>query len=419
MTFTITNPNFGTPLTGVTFSDTYPSGVVNATPLNLASSCGGTVTAVSGGNTISLNGGSIAGGNSCTVIVDVTATTAGIKNNISGTISSTNGGIGNAASATLTVSAVQIIDPALSKTADPLRASVGETVTFTITVTNQGNVPAPNVIVTDPLPAVFDVVNVTSTYQGGGNAGTTTVTPAIGVGPAPYTVVVDLGTLAVTDVVTIEIETVVNSLGNPPIVNQASLAITGAIDNNLLNNLDDVRIRLGVGGVRLPSTGFAPDHITPVEAQPEDLKYAATDTILEIPRLRVKIPIVGIPLTNKGWNTSWLGKQAGWLEGSAFPSWNGNSVLTSHVYLSNGLPGPFVYLSRLKFGDVVIVHAFGQRYTFEVRSNKIVQPNDSSIFKHENRPWLTMVTCKEYDQKTNQYLKRVVVRAVLITVEDQ
>jgi len=385
--------------------------------LNLASSCGGSVAAVSGGNTISLNGGSIAGGNSCTIIVDVTSTTAGIKNNISGTVSSTNGGSGNTANATLTASVAQIVDPALSKTGDPLRASVGETVTFTITVTNQGNTPAPNVVVTDPLPAMFDVVNVTSTYQGGGSAGTITVTPAIGVGPAPYTVAVNLGTLAVTDVVTITIETVVNSLGSPPIVNQASLTTTGAVDNNLLNNVDDVNIRLGVGGVRLPSTGFAPHIITPLRKQPEDLRYAATDTILEIPRLGVKIPIVGVPLRNGGWNTSWLGKQAGWLEGSAFPSWNGNSVLTSHVYLSNGLPGPFVYLSRLKFGDVVIVHAFGQKYAFEVRTNTIVQENDSSVFKHENRPWLTMVTCKEYDQKTNQYLKRVVVRAILVSVE--
>ncbi|HXQ38955.1 MAG TPA: sortase, partial [Anaerolineales bacterium] len=300
-----------------------------------------------------------------------------------------------------------------------LRASVGETVTFTITVTNQGNAPAPNVIVTDPLPAMFDVVNVTSVYQAGGSAGTITVTPAIGVGPAPYTVVVDLGSLSVTDVVIIEIETVVNSLGNPPIVNQARLALTGATDNNLLNNVSDVNIRLGVGGVRLPSTGFAPGRITSVEVRPEDLKYAATDTVLEIPRLGVKIPIVGIPLKNGMWNTSWLGRQAGWLEGSAFPSWNGNSVLTSHVYLSNGLPGPFVYLSRLKFGDKVIVYAFGQKYIFEVRTNTIVQPNDSSIFKHEDRPWLTMVTCKEYDQKTNQYLKRVVVRAVLVTVADE
>jgi LPXTG-site transpeptidase (sortase) family protein len=248
--------------------------------------------------------------------------------------------------------------------------------------------------------------------------GTITVSPAIGVGPAPYTVVVDLGTLAVTDVVIIQIQTVVNSLGNPPIVNRASLT-TSAIDNNQLNNTDEVNIRTRVGGIRLPSTGFAPHIVTALEIQPETLKYQITDTLLEIPKLGVKIPIAGVPLKNGVWNTSWLGKQAGWLEGSAFPSWNGNSVLTSHVYLSNGLPGPFVYLSKLKFGDQVIVHAFGQKYIFEVRTNVVVQPNDTTVLKHENRSWLTLVTCKEYDQKTNQYLKRVVVRAVLVSVEDE
>ena len=71
------------------------------------------------------------------------------------------------------------------------------------------------------------------------------------------------------------------------------------------------------------------------------------------------------------------------------------------------------------FGDKVVVHAFGQKYTFEVRTNAIVQPNDSSVLQHENRPWLTLITCKEYDQKTKQYLKRVVVRAVLVAVEDE
>jgi len=115
---------------------------------------------------------------------------------------------------------------------------------------------------------------------------------------------------------------------------------------------------------------------------------------------------------------SWLGKQAGWVEGSAFPSWNGNSVLTSHVYLSNGLPGPFVNLSKLKFGDRIIVHAFGQKYIFEVQTNTIVEPNNvSAVMKHEEKPWLTLVTCRQYDEKTNTYKKRVVVRAVLVEVK--
>jgi LPXTG-site transpeptidase (sortase) family protein len=151
--------------------------------------------------------------------------------------------------------------------------------------------------------------------------------------------------------------------------------------------------------------------------QPSDMRYAATDLLLEIPSLGLKLPIVGISKKNGAWDVTWLGKQAGWLEGTAFPSWNGNSVLTSHVYDSNGLPGPFVNLGKLKYGDKIIIHAYGQKYTFEVRTNQTVAPNDTSALKHEEKPWLTLVTCKEYDEKTNTYKKRVIVRAVLVSVD--
>jgi len=52
-----------------------------------------------------------------------------------------------------------------------------------------------------------------------------------------------------------------------------------------------------------------------------------------------------------------------------------------------------------------------------VQTNTLVEANDASVFKHEQKPWLTLLTCKEYDEKTNTYRKRVVVRAVLVTVE--
>jgi LPXTG-site transpeptidase (sortase) family protein len=86
------------------------------------------------------------------------------------------------------------------------------------------------------------------------------------------------------------------------------------------------------------------------------------------------------------------------------------------VYLANGLPGPFVNLYTLKYSEKVIVHAYGQKYIFEVRSNETVEPNNTSAFKHEERPWLTLITCREYDEKTNSYRKRVVIRAVLVSV---
>ncbi|HKJ38362.1 MAG TPA: sortase, partial [Anaerolineales bacterium] len=91
-------------------------------------------------------------------------------------------------------------------------------------------------------------------------------------------------------------------------------------------------------------------------------------------------------------------------------------VLTSHVYGSNGLPGPFVNLNKLKYGDKILVNVYGQTYVYEVRTNTVVKPNDASILKHEEKAWLTLITCKEYDEKTNTYRKRVVVRAVLVSV---
>jgi len=309
---------------------------------------------------------------------------------------------------------VLVVDPAISKVGDPLQASIGETVTFTLEVTNQGNTSANGVVITDNLPLIFDV---TAVNVSGAPFGTSiNVTPPIGTGSGPYSVVVTLGgPLQPNSLVTIEIVTRVNGLGNPPITNTARVTALG--DVNLSNNADGVTVRINApSGIGLPNTGFTPNVVTKLPEQPRESMYASTDLLLEIPSLGVKIPIVGVPATMSGWDVSWLGRKAGWLEGSAFPTWNGNSMLTSHVYDANGLPGSFVNLNKLKYGDKIIVHVYGQKYTFEVRTNQVVGPNDTSAFKHEEKSWLTLITCKEYDQKTNTYKKRVVVRAVLVSV---
>ena len=169
------------------------------------------------------------------------------------------------------------------------------------------------------------------------------------------------------------------------------------------------------GGFLIPVTGFAPGVVSDMSHAPY-ASYTDTSITLDIPSLSVNIPIVGVPKKDGTWNVSWLTNQAGWLEGSAFPSWNGNSVLTSHVYLSNGKPGPFAKLHELKTGDQVIVRAFGQKYIFEVLTNAVVSPTDKSVMRHEEKPWLTLVTCTDYDFQTGTYKNRFIVRAVLVKV---
>jgi uncharacterized repeat protein (TIGR01451 family) len=116
LTFTITNPAANTVgATGVAFTDTLPSGLVVATPNGLANTCGGTAAGVAGSGSVSLSGGTIATGSSCTLSVAVTTSTPGTFVNTSGAVTSTNGGAGNTGTATLLVAAppsAQITTPA-------------------------------------------------------------------------------------------------------------------------------------------------------------------------------------------------------------------------------------------------------------------------------------------------------------------
>jgi len=191
--------------------------------------------------------------------------------------------------------------------------------------------------------------------------------------------------------------------------------------NNLFSTeRDSYRLESAVSlsRVLLPDTGFAPGRVTLLPFQTEDSAYLRIDDIrLEIPLLDVDIPIVGVPLGSEGWDMTWLSDQAGYLEGTAYPTWDGNSVLTAHNYQASGLPGPFWNLGSLKWGDRLIVHIYGQRYIYEVRQVSLVLPGDLSPMRPETRPWLTLLTCRGYQEESRSYQYRVAVRAVLVKIE--
>jgi len=169
-----------------------------------------------------------------------------------------------------------------------------------------------------------------------------------------------------------------------------------------------------------PGTGFAPGVITVLSPQPADMTYASNgDLYLEIPKIKEYVKIVGVPQNKSGWDVTWLGKQAGYLYGTAYPTWNGNSVITAHVYDADGNPGPFVNLGKLKWGDWVIIHAYGQQYIYEVRQILNTKPDDPALLKHEDRAWVTLITCQGWDARTNTYASRLAVRAVLIKIQPE
>jgi len=177
LTLTITNPATNTVAeTGVAFTDTLPTGLVVSTPNGLSNTCNGTATAVAGSTSITLTGGSIAANTSCTVVVNVTGTTAGQYTNTTGAVSSTNGGTGNTASANLTV----VSPPTITKSFNPTSIALNANSTLSFTIVNPNTFSAlSGVAFTDSLPAglvVAAIPNVT------GSCGSGTITATAGSG---------------------------------------------------------------------------------------------------------------------------------------------------------------------------------------------------------------------------------------------
>ncbi|MEI7845363.1 MAG: S8 family serine peptidase [Chloroflexota bacterium] len=181
----------------------------------------------------------------------------------------------------------------------------------------------------------------------------------------------------------------------------------------------------------LPETGFTHE-FQQLPAQPNNLAYTGYAGVrLEIPAIAVDLPIVGVPHQavpatgflpedNQGWDLTWLGERAGWLNGSTFPTWKGNSVITGHVWDADNSPGAFAAIKQLKYGEQVNIHAWGQVYTYQVRTNQLTLPGNFNLaFKHETNAWVTLVTCENYDPLHNKYVNRRIVRAVLTNISPE
>ena len=194
------------------------------------------------------------------------------------------------------------------------------------------------------------------------------------------------------------------------------LSDTFSEDGNLCAQINQLSLfMLTVPG--MPATGFAPGVITEFQVQPASKAYSAMeDFLLEIPALGVKLPIVGVPLSIDGWDVSWLSDSAGYLEGTAFPTWAGNTTLTAHVWDADNQPGPFVDLHTLQHGDQIIIHAWGQKYVYEVRTLSEVRPDNLRALPHSDYDLLTLITCLGFDESSGEYDWRLAVRAVLISV---
>lgn len=168
----------------------------------------------------------------------------------------------------------------------------------------------------------------------------------------------------------------------------------------------------------LPETGFPIGQTTLLAKQHTTQLYKSTKFELEIPGSNGKTSVVGVPLVDGDWDISWLGNQAGYLYSSAYPTWQGNTVITGHVWNANNTPGIFFNLKTLKYGDLIRIHAYGMVYTYEVRENRLIsETNLNAAFHPEEYDWITLLTCEGYQLGDKSYAARRMVKAVLVSVE--
>jgi LPXTG-site transpeptidase (sortase) family protein len=168
----------------------------------------------------------------------------------------------------------------------------------------------------------------------------------------------------------------------------------------------------------LPETGFTPGSMTELPEQPAAGAYQTMPGMrLLVPALGLDLPVVGVPAKAAGWDLTWLGAQAGYLEGTAYPTFSGNTALTAHVTLPSGLPGPFSRLGELAWGDRIILQVGGLNYIYEVRQVRQVSDRNLSVLGHKAEDWLTLITCDGYDDRLDRYRYRLAVQAVRLSVE--
>ena len=178
----VTNVNTGAAITGVTFTDNYPSGLVNtSSPLAsitaLSGTCtGGVVTAPVNGSSLSLASLAISASGQCQIDVNVTAAAAGAYFNVTGPIVVVNTPQQVSTSATLNV----LAPPTITKSFSPATMSAGGTATITIVIANPGINPVSltNVSFSDIFPVapgamtLASPLTTTNTCTSGSTAGT-------------------------------------------------------------------------------------------------------------------------------------------------------------------------------------------------------------------------------------------------------
>ncbi len=256
ITFTITN-DLGSPVTGLAFTDTLPIApgpMTIANPANASTDCdlgvGGALSAPDGGSTITLSGAQLADSQSCTITVDVTASTTGVHTNPAIVLlyNEQAGDPPSSSSVNLTVTTTL---PGFSKAFDPDVIMCGNRSTLTFTIDNSANASdvvrleftdnlPTGMVIADPANAATDCESSLASPTLTADAGTSVITLLAGASPA----------LAANATCTVVVDVTTEALGGPP----GTAALTELDLDNSSGELFANYITSGKANARLTAT---------------------------------------------------------------------------------------------------------------------------------------------------------------------
>ena len=206
LTFTIDNSDNRIALASLGFEDVFPEGLVVAPEPNVNNGCGGAFSPVAGEGALSLRGGEVAAGESCTIALEVQALRFGTLENTSGALFSDLSFATAGATAALMVNQAPL---AVSMAFAPA-AITGQGVTrLSYDLTNNAVIGATEVVLFDTLPAAVAlaaVPNAQTSCDGGA------VTAAAGGNMIFFTG----GALAAGTSCTIAVDVISATLGDHP-----------------------------------------------------------------------------------------------------------------------------------------------------------------------------------------------------------
>ena len=266
------DPNAPTPLTltGVSYTDTLPDGVLIAPVPNASTTCTGTGTGSLAEVTTSNNGvnnglvtvsqATIPPNSICSISVDVIASELGVYTNIipeKEIVSDQGETNNNGASANLYV----VSQPTISKSFSPNTISVGGTSLLTVTISNGAPIPITGVDLTDTLPSGLAIAGTPA-------AATTCTNGSVTANPGSDTLALSGATIPAggscissANVIGNTPGSYINNINDGELLSNEGLTNPGAANDTLTVRLTPT-VSKSFNPVNIDGTGIAPDGIS-------------------------------------------------------------------------------------------------------------------------------------------------------------